>query len=200
MPWIDMHQSLSYVRDKAKKAFHAPTIKFQFEREQTTTVIMETKDEDGVPTGSVTEKSTYIKDCKVTLKTFAHSADEDGEHFIEAIEMLQKELEMEWTVASGAKANDATVIFQAVDQMLLHTANAEGMNTIGRYDKKNLTNATKNWEKFKTCVSDFITRAVFKPDACDRQKRCLQEHVETEPAYSLERWPSVSSAPMSRST
>jgi len=159
-------------------AFEVPTVKFQFEREQTKNVTKETQDDHGVPTGTVIEKSTYIKDCKVTLKTFAHSSDEDGEHWIEAIETLQKELEVEWLAASGAKANDTTVLFQAVDRMLLHSANAESMDTIGRYDKKNPNSTTKNWEKFKICVTDFTTRVVIKPDANDRQKSYLQEHVK----------------------
>ena len=49
----------------------------------------------GVPTGTVIEKSTYVKDCKVTHKFFAHSADEDGEHWLEALDVVQKELEPE---------------------------------------------------------------------------------------------------------
>jgi len=62
--------------------------------------------------------------------------------------------------------------------MLLHSVNAEWMDTVGRHDKKNPNNAAKNWEKFKTCVSDFAARVVFKPDAYDRQKSCLQECVK----------------------
>jgi len=75
------------------------------------------------------------------------------------------ELEVEWTTASGAKVNDATVLFQAMDRMLLHSANAEWMDTMGRYDKKNPNHTTKNWEKFKICVTAFTTRVDFKPDA-----------------------------------
>jgi len=134
---LDRQAAIPYVRDKTKKAFEAPAVKFQFEREQTKTVTKETQDDHGVPTGTAIEKSTYIKDCKVTLKTFAHSSDEDGEHWIEAIETLQKELEVESLAASGAKTNDATALFQAMDRMLLHSANAGWMDTVGRYDKKN---------------------------------------------------------------
>ena len=47
----------------------------------------------------ITETSTYTKDVKVTLKTFSHSSEEDGEHFLEALETMQKELSPEWTVA-----------------------------------------------------------------------------------------------------
>jgi len=123
---LDRQAPIRYVRDKAKKAFEVPTVKFQFEREQTKTVIKETQDDHGVPTGAVTEKSTYIKDCKVTLKAFAHSSDEDGEHWLEALETAQKEVEVEveWTTASGAKTNDATVLFQAMYRICLHSANA----------------------------------------------------------------------------
>jgi len=93
---LDRQAPISYVGDKAKKAFEVPTVKFQFEREQTKTVTKETQDDHGVPTGTVVEKSTYIKDCKVTLKPFAHSSNEDGEHWLEALETVQKELEVEW--------------------------------------------------------------------------------------------------------
>jgi len=91
---------------------------------------------------------------------------------------MQKELEVERTATAGAKANDATALFQAMDRMLLHSANAEWVDTVGRYDKRNPNSTTKNWEKFKHCTSDFITRAVFKPDAYDRRKSHLQEHVK----------------------
>jgi len=162
---LDRQAPIPCVRDKAKKSFEAPTVKFQFEREQTKTVTKETQDDHGVPTGHVVETSTYIKDCEVALKTFAHSFDEDGEHQPEALQMVEKELEVEWIEASGAKTNDATVPFQATDRMLLHSANAEWMDAIGRCDKKHDNKTAKNWEKFKLCVTDFATRVVFKPDA-----------------------------------
>jgi len=124
------------------------------------------------------EKSTYIKDCKITLETFAHSTDEDGEHWLEALDMVQKELEVEWIAASGAKTNDATVLFQAIDRITQHSANAEWKDTVGRYDKKYPNKTVKTWEKFKLCVTDYNTRVVFKPDAYDRQKSYLQERVK----------------------
>jgi len=178
--WIalDRQAPIPYVRDKAKKAFEVPTVKFQFEMEQTKTVTKETQDDHGVPTGATVEKSTYIKDCKATLKTFAHSSDEDGEPWLEALETAQKELEVEWITASGAKVNDATVLFQAIDRVCLHSANAEWMDTIGRYDKKNQNRSAKTWEKFKLCITDFTTRVVFNPDAYNRQKSYLQERVK----------------------
>jgi len=175
---LDRQAPIQYVRDKAKKAFDVPTVKFQFEREQTRTVRKETLNDRGVPTGHTVETSTYTKDCKVTLKTFAHSSDEDGEHWLEALQMVKKELEVEWKEAEGAKTNDATVLFQAIDRILLHTANAEWMDCMSRWDKKNPNKTAKNWEKFKLCIIDFTTRVVFKPDAYDRQKSYLQERVK----------------------
>jgi len=175
---LDRQAPIPYVRSKAKKAFEVPTVKFQFEREQTKTVTKETQDDHGVPTGTVIEKSTYIKDCKVTLKTFAHSSDEDGEHWLEARQMVRKELEVEWIEVSGTKTNDATVLFQAIDRVLLHSANAEWMDCMSRYDKKYTNKTAKTWEKFKLCIIDFTTRVVFKPDAYDRQNSYLQERVK----------------------
>jgi len=87
------------------------------------------------------ERSTDTKDCKVTLKTFAHSTDEDGEHWLEALGMVQKELEPEWIAASGAKANDATVLFHAIDRITQHSANAEWKDTVGR--KEGMTRSTQ---------------------------------------------------------
>jgi len=121
------------------------------------------------------ETSTCVKDCKVPLKTFAHSSDEDGEPWLEALQMVKKELEVEWKEASGAKTNDATVLFQAIDRALLHSANAEWMDCMSRHDKKHTNKTAKNWEKFKLCIIDFTTRVVFKPDAYDRQKSYLQD-------------------------
>jgi len=92
--------------------------------------------------------------------------------------MVKKELEVEWIEASGAKTNDATVLFQAIDRVLLHSANAEWMDTMSRYDKKCTNKTAKTWEKFKLCIIDFTTRLVFKPDAYDRQKSYLQERVK----------------------
>ena len=135
---LDRQAPIPYVRPKEKKEFEVPTIKFFFEREQTRTIRKETTNPQGMPQETVTEVSTYVKDVKVTLKTFSHSASEDGEHFLEALETLQKELEPEWTVAKTRKANDATVLFQAMDRMLLHSANAEWMDTVSRYDKNHV--------------------------------------------------------------
>jgi len=153
-----------------KKAYEVPTVKFQFEREQTKTVTKETLDDHGVPTGHTVETSTDLKDCKITLKTFAHFSDEDGEHWLEALRMVQKELAVEWKKAEQAKTNDATVLFQAIDRVLQHSANAEWMDCISRWDKKHPNKTAETWEKFKLCVVDFTTRVVFKPDAYDRQK------------------------------
>jgi len=140
-------------------------------------VVKETKDANGVTTGTVLDKSACVKDCKDS-QTFAHSSDEDGEHFLEVLETMQKEPEVEWKAASEAKANDATSLFQAVDRMLLHSANAEWMDAVGRCDKKNPNDRDKNWEKFKTCAADFVTRAAFKQGAHNRQKSCLQGRVK----------------------
>jgi len=46
---LDRQAPIPYVRDKAKKAYEVPTVKFQFEREQTKTVTKETQDDHGVP-------------------------------------------------------------------------------------------------------------------------------------------------------
>jgi len=175
---LDRQAPIPHVRDPKKTACEAPTVKFQFEREHAKTVTKETQDDHGVPTGHTVETSTCLKDCKVALKTFAHSSDEDGEHWLEALRMVQKELAVEWKKAEQAKTNDATVSFQAIDQMLQHSANAEWMDCISRWDKKHPNKTAETWEKFKLCVVDFAARAVFKPDACDGQKSYLQERVK----------------------
>jgi len=172
---LDRQAPIPYIRSKGKKEFEVPTVKFEFEREETKTVQKEQRNTANEPTGTITEVSTFAKDHKVTLKTFAHSSDEDGEHWIDALETLQKEMDVEWTKASKAKKEDATVLFQAMDKILLHSANAEWMDTMARYDKKNPDSTDKTWEKFKLCVCDFTTRVVFKYDAYDRQKSYLQE-------------------------
>jgi len=117
---LDRQAPIPHVRDPKKKACEAPTVKFQFEREQTKTVTKETPDDHGVPTGHAVETSAHDKDCKITLKTFAHSSDEDGEHWLEALRVVQKELAVEWKKAEQAKVNDATASFQATDRVLPH--------------------------------------------------------------------------------
>ena len=52
-------------------------------------------------------------------------------------------------------------------RMLLHSANAEWMDTIGRHERKNPTKTDKDWEMFKMCTADYITRVVYKQDAYD---------------------------------
>jgi len=42
---LDRQAPIPYVRDKAKKAYEIPTVKFQFEREQTKTITKETQDD-----------------------------------------------------------------------------------------------------------------------------------------------------------
>ena len=60
---LDQQAPIQCVREKSKKAFEAPTVKFQFERQQTKTVLIkETKNEQGVPTGAATETSACIHD------------------------------------------------------------------------------------------------------------------------------------------
>jgi len=62
---MDRQAPIPYVRDKAKKAFEVRTVKFQFEREQTKTVIKETQDDHGVPTGTTgLRKSEYPLELK----------------------------------------------------------------------------------------------------------------------------------------
>jgi len=93
--WIGKHLfHVSEIRPR-KLLKYPQRVKFQFEREQTKTVTKETLDDHGVPIGHIVETSTCTKDCKVTLKTFAHSSDEDREHWLEALQMVQKELEVE---------------------------------------------------------------------------------------------------------
>ena len=174
---LDQQAPIPYVRDPYKKAYKVPTVKFEFEREQTRTVIKEVRDAQGQPGGTTTERSTYMKDCKVTLSTFGHSSSEDNEHWLEALITFKKEMALEWEKASSAKANDARVLFEAMNKILLHTANAEWMDCLNRYDQT-AARPDLTWEKFKLCVSDFTNRVVFKKDAYDKQKSYLQERAK----------------------
>jgi hypothetical protein len=80
------------------------------------------------------------------------TSEEDAEAFFHAFERLQVELEDQWTVASAAKTKDATVLFHAMDKMLVENASTDWHDVLA--DTAKLPN--KTWESFKKATAKFI--------------------------------------------
>jgi len=168
---------MAYVRSKAD--YKSDETKFVYERELKST--RTTTKKVGVQREVIEETTTELRTRKVTLKTYAHSNKEDCEHFFECFEKMMKELEDEWTTSSKAKANDAKVLFQALESMLVGTANSEWHDVLGKEQ-------SRTWEMFKTLVSRFICSKVLPEDAYNRQVMYMQERVKPMALTAKEWW------------
>ena len=100
----DVTVPIPYVRMKAK--YTAPKVKFTITVEAETTRKITRMEPDG-STQTTVETAVTQKDKKIELLIYKHSAEEDVEHFFEALEHLRKMLDKQWTAVSQAKTNDA---------------------------------------------------------------------------------------------
>jgi hypothetical protein len=162
---MDATVPLPYVR-KAKGT--SETTKFMFDREKETEKTIIRYDEKGVQKEKQIEKVTTNIPVKVTLKCYGASAGEDRESFFEAFDWLQKALEPEWTEAAKAKERDATVLFDALDEVLIGVANSDWRVILG-------TETVRTWSMFKEKVSKYICTKVLPPNAYDEQVLYLRE-------------------------
>ena len=158
---------IPYQRKAVCVDFKPEDTKFSFEQEVEST--KKTTRTDAAGQVTVTEETSIeMKTKKVTLKTYGQSDKEDCEHFFEALERLKRELRPQWETASEAKDRDAAVLFDAIDQMLIGTANSEWHDVLA-------TSSDRDWEAFKTLVAKFITTKVLPEDAYNRQIIYMQE-------------------------
>jgi hypothetical protein len=162
---MDATVPLPYIR-KAKGT--TETTKFVFEREKESEKTIIRYDDKGVRTGKQVEKVSTNIPVKVTLKCYGASAGEDRESFFEAFDRLQKALEPEWTEAAKAKDRDATVLFDALDEVLIGVANSDWRVILG-------TETTRTWSMFKEKVAKYICTKVLPPNAYDEQVLYLRE-------------------------
>lgn len=154
------------IRKKAYVDFEPTTTVFRYDKESVSTRVLEKVSGDG----KVISETQTIKESrkeKITLKVYSQSTSEDCEHYFEALECLQRELEEEYMTISSNKTNNAKLLFHAHDKMLAGTALSEWHDTIAGRE-------AVTWEDFKTLVAKFITTKVLKDNAFIRQQSYLE--------------------------
>lgn len=152
---------------KRSKVHIHQTVKFDFEREYTSEKIT-IKSVPGAGDFHDKEITKGKREKKVTLKCYGASAEEDRESFFQCLDWMKKQLEPEWTEASKAKNNDAAVLFQAVDAMLISVASTDWHAVLG-------SETSRKWEMFKVKFSEYICSKVLLPDAYDKQVTYMRE-------------------------
>ena len=165
---MDAMVPLPYIR---KVTGASETVKFTFEREKESEKTITRYDDMGVRLGKEVEKVSTTIPIKVTLKCYGASAKEDRESFFEAFDRMQKALEPEWTAATRAKDRDATVLFDALDELLIGVANTDWRVVLG-------TETKRTWEVFKEKVAKYICTKVLPPNAYDEQVLYLRERAK----------------------
>ena len=161
-----------FMRDRRKVLFKPDITKFIFEQEHESTRVEESINAEG----KKSKRSTVTKETrekKVTLKVFGQTQEEDIEHFFEAFETLQRELQDIWMETSKAKDRDAKTLFAAMEKMLGGEALTEWHDILVVWDQDN--NSSRTWEAFKTNVTTFILTKLCPEDAYDTQRRYMME-------------------------
>ena len=152
-------------------SYKVDTVEFEFERTKQVEETIIKRDKKG----DIVEESTVVKtskkDVKVTLKTWGKSANEDTDHFFEALETLKKELEVEWEAASAAKNRDASLLFRGFRKMCIGTAATDWNDIVG-------TESQRDWEMWKTMVAKYINTKVLPADAYNQQHNYLTERTK----------------------
>lgn len=168
---LDQEVPMPYVRRKPD--YKADEVKYTFEKQvQSLRTTTKTGGTVAAPTTETySERVVETKIKKVTLKTYGQSSEEDSDHFFEAWERFRSELEDEWEEAAKNKANDAKILFNGFDKMLIGTASAQWSNTLGEEQKR-------DWETFKVKVSEYITTKVLSDDAYNLEVGYLQERTK----------------------
>lgn len=173
---------LSYIH--SKDSFVPNTVKFTYMKSvETVKIIAHARAITGVPT-ITSDKETYTSDqpAKIYLKTYSHTTKEDCEHFFEAFEKLKKELRTEWDKSKVVMTNDATVLFEAFDEMLTGVvANAQWNGVLGM-------ESSRTWAMFKAKVAEFITTKVLPEDAYSRQVSFMRERSKPRSLTAKDWW------------
>ena len=167
---MDKEAPLPYIRKDEVKNHKAEEVKFKFEVEETATKTSETVDADK-KTVVTTERITSTKVKTKTLKCYGHTAEEDPESFFIAFERLQTEMEIEWRVTESNQGNDAQVLFDAVEKMLIETASTEWKDILAQ-------ESLRNWKAFKSTMGKYITEKVLPDDAYEAQITYLNERAK----------------------
>ena len=134
MSAMDGDCPMPYVRAKVYLDYKSEETKFTFECDAKSTKTI-TKQMEG-KTQTIVEVTKEMRTKKVVLKTWGHTGQEDCEHFFEAFEKLQTELQGEWEAARQAKTRDARILFKAFDQIVTGNANSEWHDTMANETKR----------------------------------------------------------------
>jgi len=163
IPYQRRKVCLSKALDKAK---------FVYQEEVTYTKTIRRPDAQGNDV-ETEESITTERERKRELLVYGMKVDEDVEHFFEAFERLQQELRKDWNRIRGARANDADLLFRAMETMLQGLALTEWKDVIAAYPTQP---APRNWEDYKAMVATYITKKVVGyEDAYRRQRQYLQQ-------------------------
>ena len=173
----DAEAPLPYIR--RKQNFKPDEAKFTYEAEKVSVRITE-RTEEGKKI-STKETVTEDKEHKVYLKQYGKSSEEDCEHFFEAFEHMQTKLPAIWTEVQKAKDRDATILFEAMDTMLVGTALTEWHDVLQQ-------ERSRTWEMFKTKVAEFITTKVLPEDSYNKQITYMRERRKPMALTSNEWW------------
>ena len=170
---------MPYVRAKVYLDYKSEETKFTFECDAKSTKTI-TKQMEG-KTQTIVEVTKEMQTKKVVLKTWGHTGQEDCEHFFEAFEKLQTELQGEWEAARQAKTRDARILFKAFDQLVTGNANSEWHDTMANETKR-------DWETFKTLVAQFICTVVLSDDAYNWQVQYMLDFTKPLSLTSMQWW------------
>jgi hypothetical protein len=170
-PRDTMKHVLPYIRRPTYIRYESPKSKFEFEQEEVvkkTIEKTETAADGKVTKVKVTEESRQMRKKTVELKEYGKTVREDVEHFFTAFETMQSAMQPEWDSIRKSKANNAQVLFDAMDHLLVGTAQTEWKDVLA-------TSNDRTWETFKKIVSQFITTKLLPADAYNIQLQYLME-------------------------
>lgn len=166
-------------RNERKTSYEPDTTKFAFEVDSTSMREETTTNAEG-KTSTRKTVTTEKREKKVYLKVYKQSNAEDLEHFFEAFEAMQRELQDVWKEAAKAKGNDATVLFNAMEKILSAEALTGWHDVLSKWDSDTTNSKARTWEAFKKNVSTFIVTKLCPDDAYDTQRKYMSERYMPE--------------------
>ena len=167
-----MDHIMPYWRANKYKTYKPDQAKFTYDRKETIVCEEETT-ETGKEPVKVVKTTVSYRQQKRTLNVYKQSPEEDVEHFFEALEHMQNEMDTEWARISASKTNDASILFKAMEKMLEGIAKTEWQDIVKANEDQH---GLKMWEDFKTLLGQYIsTKVIHKESAYERQRRYMRE-------------------------
>ena len=181
----DLEAPLPYIR---RFSNHKPEeAKFSYKEEKVLVKSIEKttkqKDNEGVEHDVkeiYKETTVYKSERKVTLKCYGHTPKEDAVCFFQCLTKMFQTLKTVYNKVSQAKERDATILFNAMDKMLVGTANDDWqtvLKTVGAKPENQDGNGKMKyeWETFKNLLAAYICTRVFADSRVyDHQVRYME--------------------------